>query len=145
MLSAPSVEIPSVFRPSAQGSTYGTSWPGKITLKLLSPGEEFLLRTLTLPASIGRASDVRVRASARNGLFASPYLSRHHAVIKVERGRVVVEDLGSSNGTFVNGVCVKAGEPWPLADGDLVQFGSEDDNANSTRRPRRQLQRLIPL
>lgn len=42
-----------------------------------------------------------------------------------------MEDLGSINGTFVNGVGLRSGEPWPLVDGDLVQFGSEDDDANS--------------
>lgn len=44
-----------------------------------------------------------------------------------------MEDLGSINGTFVNGVCLKSGEPWPLADGDLLQFGSEDEDANSIK------------
>lgn len=128
-------EIPSVFRTSTynnaniQGSLLAAG-PTKLTLKLLSSGEEYPLRSLTLPASIGRSVD-RMRPSARNGLFHSPYLSRHHAAIKAERGKVVVEDLGSSNGTFVNGVSLKAGEPWPLSDGDLVQFGSEDDNADN--------------
>lgn len=130
-------EIPSVFRTSTynnaniQGSLLAAG-PTKLTLKLLSSGEEYPLRSLTLPANIGRSVD-KMRPSARNGLFHSPYLSRHHAAIKAERGKVVVEDLGSSNGTFVNGMSLKAGEPWPLSDGDLVQFGSEDENADSTR------------
>lgn len=105
--------------------------PPTIHLKLLSTNEPFSLRTLLLPANIGRVSDSRTRPSARNGLFNSRFLSRHHAVIKWEGERVVVEDLGSCNGTFVNGVAVKSGENWPLAEGDILQFGSDDDNAES--------------
>lgn len=109
----------------------GSSGPEMITLKVLSANESHPVRTLLLPASIGRVSDPRMRASTRNGLFTSRFLSRHHALIRVEGRRVVIEDLGSCNGTFVNGVAVKAGEAWPIADGDLLQFGSEDDDANS--------------
>lgn len=110
----------------------GPSGPEIITLKVLSANEPHPVRTLSLPANIGRVSDPRMRTSSRNGLFTSRFLSRHHALIRVEGRRVVIEDLGSCNGTFVNGVAVKAGEVWPIADGDLLQFGSEDDDANST-------------
>eukprot|EP01083_Nonionella_stella_P089595 250025_1 len=34
--------------------------------------------------------------------------------------RVILEDLGSTNGTFVNGVCIKRAT---LSDGDTVVFG----------------------
>lgn len=48
-------------------------------------------------------------------------VSRHHAVIRCSPGTVAVEDLSSTNGTFVNGVRVTRGS---LAPGDWVQFGS---------------------
>jgi DNA-binding winged helix-turn-helix (wHTH) protein len=52
----------------------------------------------------------------------SPGISRHHARITVEASHVLVEDLGSKNGTHVRGQPVI--EPTPLADGDEIRFGS---------------------
>lgn len=48
-------------------------------------------------------------------------VSRHHAVVRAEAGRVTVEDAGSLNGTYVNGVCV---DQAPLGNGDEVQVGT---------------------
>ena len=45
-------------------------------------------------------------------------VSRTHAVVKRHRGAVIIQDLGSTNGTYVNGVRVK-GE-HVLCQGDLV-------------------------
>ncbi len=45
-------------------------------------------------------------------------VSRQHAAIKQQGGRYVLEDLGSSNGTFVNGERVAG--PRELADGDQI-------------------------
>ncbi len=47
------------------------------------------------------------------------WVSRHHARIRREGERYVVEDLGSKNGTFVNGQRIAG--PTELADGDVVQ------------------------
>ena len=48
-------------------------------------------------------------------------MSRVHARISWQNGGHVLEDLGSSNGTFVRGEAVKR---VTLHDGDFVQFGS---------------------
>lgn len=49
-------------------------------------------------------------------------VSRRHANVAERAGRLVVEDLGSANGTFVNGEPVE-GAPRPLEDGDKIQIG----------------------
>lgn len=49
-------------------------------------------------------------------------LSRRHAVIALKGGRVVVEDLESSNGTFVAGVKLDE-RARQLSDGEIVCFG----------------------
>ena len=49
-------------------------------------------------------------------------LSRRHARIFWEGGRLYVADLGSKNGTLVNGAAVSE-KPYPLQDGDQVCFG----------------------
>ncbi len=58
-------------------------------------------------------------------------MSRRHATIWVEGSRCFVRDLGSSNGTYVNGVPVpkRTAEGVELRSGDLVQFGEDvEDN-----------------
>lgn len=50
-------------------------------------------------------------------------LSRRHARIFAEHGAVYVADLGSKNGTRINGADV-AGHPLRLSDGDELSFGS---------------------
>jgi DNA-binding winged helix-turn-helix (wHTH) protein len=63
---------------------------------------------------IGRTPDCAVRID-------SPQVSRHHARILVHEGRATVEDLGSKNGTFVDGARLDA--PRRLEDGDNVCVG----------------------
>ncbi|EYS96628.1 signal peptide protein [Cupriavidus sp. SK-4] len=50
------------------------------------------------------------------------YLSRRHAHVYLKGGVPFVEDLGSTNGTFVNGKRL-ADHGVPLDDGDLIAFG----------------------
>ncbi len=51
-------------------------------------------------------------------------LSRRHAIIRVENQALIVKDLQSRNGTFVNGTRVPSGGTLPLHDGDAVRFGN---------------------
>jgi hypothetical protein len=51
-------------------------------------------------------------------------ISRRHARITSRGGQFYVEDLGSANGTFVNGrTRLKPQEPYPLVNGDVIKFG----------------------
>jgi DNA-binding winged helix-turn-helix (wHTH) protein len=63
---------------------------------------------------IGRASDLSLRLD-------QPGVSRRHACIGVQAGRATLSDLGSKNGTFVNGRPVS--EPTPLQDEDELRLG----------------------
>ena len=53
-------------------------------------------------------------------------ISRRHArILREEDGNyVIVEDVAAMNGTFVNGVRLNAGRPFPLKAGDVVVFGT---------------------
>jgi FHA domain len=53
--------------------------------------------------------------------LADGYLSSRHARFAQHDGVLIVEDLGSTNGTYVNQELVKA--PVELAKGDIVQLG----------------------
>jgi len=48
-------------------------------------------------------------------------VSRQHAQVVVAAGGAAVEDLGSKNGTFVNGRRVE--HPTALSDGDEIRVG----------------------
>jgi DNA-binding winged helix-turn-helix (wHTH) protein len=52
----------------------------------------------------------------------SPGVSRHHARVVVTQGEATIEDLGSKNGTQVNGTRITG--PTRLADGDHVGLGA---------------------
>jgi hypothetical protein len=51
-------------------------------------------------------------------------LSRRHALIRRQEESLIVKDLSSRNGTFVNGEQVKSGGTLPLRDGDELRFGN---------------------
>jgi hypothetical protein len=50
-------------------------------------------------------------------------VSRIHAVIKVREDRVIINDLGSSNGTKVNDRVVSTNAETQLNEGDIVALG----------------------
>ncbi len=60
------------------------------------------------------------RARGNDIILDDPRVSRHHAQIRRRRGRFVIFDLDSANGTFVNGRPV---EEAVLAPGDRLSFG----------------------
>src|SRR5262249_25087338 len=49
---------------------------------------------------------------------------RQHALITFEDGQLFIEDLNSSNGTYVNRSRVCPGQRRPLRVGDLIQIGT---------------------
>jgi pSer/pThr/pTyr-binding forkhead associated (FHA) protein len=64
---------------------------------------------------IGRGADcdLRLQASA---------VSRHHCLVRVRGAEVAIIDLGSSNGTYLNGVRVRS--QAPLGHGDELKIGT---------------------
>ncbi len=50
-------------------------------------------------------------------------VSRLHATINIESNLVTITDLGSANGTQVNGNKIASHDPQPLVNGDLIALG----------------------
>lgn len=76
---------------------------------------------------IGRVTGNKTVCHCSNGLFDSKVLSRHHAELWSDLGKVYLQDVGSSNGTFVNGIRL-SDENTPSAlielnPGDRIDFG----------------------
>jgi hypothetical protein len=95
--------VASQVRPAPEGSSLGS---------LVLPDGSRVAVTST-PVLIGRLSDCRIT-------LADPNVSRRHAEVRVEDGRPVVVDLGSTNGTKVNGAGITT---HPLEDGDTITVG----------------------
>jgi pSer/pThr/pTyr-binding forkhead associated (FHA) protein len=62
------------------------------------------------------------RAAGCTVTLADTYASQHHARVFRRDGVLNVEDLGSTNGTYVNGA--KVTTPVPLKRGDRVKVGA---------------------
>jgi pSer/pThr/pTyr-binding forkhead associated (FHA) protein len=84
---------------------------GLIVIKGPSIGEKFFLNKPEL--SIGRSSDSDI-------LLDDITVSRHHAIIEIIDGDYVIKDLGSLNGTYLNGKIVNESK---LSSGDRIQIG----------------------
>lgn len=110
--------------PEADSLVKGTG-PLSIRLRIGDDGRE-VEATLAKAVHLGRldpASDVfpEVDLTSDNGLEKG--VSRRHARILKREGTVVVEDLGSINGTFINGKRLAPYLPEALHHGDQLQLG----------------------
>jgi hypothetical protein len=63
------------------------------------------------------------RTAGNDLILPDPTVSRYHARLAFHNGQWFLEDLKSSNGTFVNGVRIN--RPAPLMDGDELRMGDE--------------------
>lgn len=77
-------------------------------------GEKFILETISLTAGRDPVSDI---------ILNDPEVSRQHARFTQTEGGYQVQDLGSTNGTFVNGERLES-EPVDLQPGYTVSMGS---------------------
>ena len=66
------------------------------------------------PLTLGRAKDCDIVLPERQ-------ISRHHARIEQDESGFIIRDLGSKNGTFVNGESVRE-QPYRLRDGDETEL-----------------------
>ena len=89
-----------------------------------SPGLAGSVRLLlgTREVSLGPGEHILGRTEEAALWIDSADVSRRHARIAVRADGAAIEDLGSKNGTYVNGTRVR--EPCRLADGDAIHLGS---------------------
>jgi serine phosphatase RsbU (regulator of sigma subunit) len=83
-----------------------------VTIKGPIPGQRFALNGDSL--LIGRQEDADI-------YLESLAVSRQHARIRCHDGEYFIEDVGSSNGTFINGQRISG--PAPLTEHDALQIG----------------------
>lgn len=98
------------------GSNPGTRTEGRAAELVILTGESDTDRVRIKPQGhvIGRSVDADIR-------ITDPYSSEFHARVGIQDDHVVVHDLGSTNGTYVNGRRVTS--PTSVSRGDTVQIG----------------------
>ena len=87
-----------------------------VTSPALRAGEEHTIDSS--PLLVGREAENDVP------LVRDEFSSGRHARIEPRRDGVWIEDVGSTNGTFVNGVRLTA--PRKLSPGDVIRIGETD-------------------
>jgi hypothetical protein len=105
---APPTPSPPAMAPPVSGSPLGGGTPRLVG----SDGRQY---------SIAMGSTVLGRGEAAQVRIADVGISRQHARVDFDGARVVITDLGSTNGTAVNGSRVNAAALQP---GDTVQIGT---------------------
>lgn len=89
----------------------------KVSLIVVQGKPEGKVIPLAMPRfRIGRGEGCHLRPN-------NEQISRNHAEVEVGEDRVVVRDLGSRNGTFVNNQRVPADQDHVLRNKDLIQVG----------------------
>jgi DNA-binding winged helix-turn-helix (wHTH) protein len=92
-----------------------SSRPGPARVKLYLTFEKREIVLMNGANIIGRAPDATIQID-------SPSVSRYHARILVSEGNATLEDLGSKNGTHLNGT--KIASPARLSDGSQIRLGT---------------------
>jgi pSer/pThr/pTyr-binding forkhead associated (FHA) protein len=109
-----------ILRPALAGGPVGQAiHPGRLVVDQspdLEPGEVFELDST--PLTIGRTEQNDV------ALEGDEFASARHVRIEPRRDGVWVQDLGSTNGTFVN--AVQLDRPRKLVHGDVVRVGETE-------------------
>jgi len=111
-----------ILAPSAAAGVHA-SRPGPVTGRLvvvksadLQDGEGFELNSAQLTIGRGNQNDIPIATDE--------YASARHARFEPPQDGVWVQDLGSTNGTFLNGT--RLDRPRRLAQGDIVRIGETD-------------------
>jgi len=102
--------------PATRGSSTGRSQTELHLEVTAGPAAGTHIRIGDEPLVFGRI------AAGAGSLGNDPRLSRRHAKVSRSNGRLLVEDLGSTGGTFVNGTAIA--RPTPAAPGDSIDLGA---------------------
>jgi len=109
-----------ILKPALAGGAIGQQIrPGRLVVThspVLEEGEEYDLNSSAV--TVGRASQNTV------SIDGDEFASARHARIEPRRDGVWVSDVGSTNGTFVNGIRID--RPRKLVSGDVVRAGETE-------------------
>jgi len=112
-----SIDAPSDF------DRFGAESADKKTVKLVS-------LNAAQPFEIVVTKDIFVIGSKREivdyAILFNKTISRSHCKIIRQGDRVAIVDVGSANGTYLNGNCIYPGQSYPIKNGDTVQLATSE-------------------
>jgi pSer/pThr/pTyr-binding forkhead associated (FHA) protein len=110
--------------PAAEGAAGAPVRPGQITLTINGVDQRVVLEGQT-EYVLGREGHEGVKPDLNLNNYGGrdKGISRVHAALRRDRGQVFLIDLGSTNGTRLNGQPVPAHQPAPVASGDEIRLG----------------------
>lgn len=125
-MQAPASNYPVTSRSGSEGSGWGgpSDAPTQIT-----QGRSSLTVTLHLDDGSGRSFRLQrgsnLLGRGQDAAFRLPDtgVSRQHADVHFDGREAMLTDLGSTNGTTVNGGPI---QDWQLADGDVIRVGHSE-------------------
>ncbi len=89
-----------------------TGRPGRIRIEIIGGVHKGNKFNVPLPCSVGRRdADIRIRDMT---------ISKRHISFEASEDKIILKDLNSTNGTFLNGQEVREAV---LSDGDIIQIG----------------------
>ena len=83
----------------------------------------FVLRQGNVEFKVSKSPLLLGRGSAADVVLSGPLISRRHAELRYTDDCLLVSDLGSRNGVFVNGQQITG--PTPLSNGDTLALGED--------------------
>jgi pSer/pThr/pTyr-binding forkhead associated (FHA) protein len=83
--------------------------------RLEAHGRSKLLNRTSISIGRGRQNGV---------IIADPKVSKFHATITLANKRAYLKDIGSTNGTYLNGKPLEYDKPRELRDGDVIVVGN---------------------
>jgi pSer/pThr/pTyr-binding forkhead associated (FHA) protein len=119
------VEVNTADRPLANGVS---SHPLPDTITIHLPGLDAPLEFRDQDEiTLGRGDGVSLCLSNFDPLVGEdvPLVSRRHAVIRRSEWGFTIEDLSSTNGTWVNGMELKPGQIYLLRNGDQLKLAEQ--------------------
>lgn len=127
-MQAPASNYPVATRSGPAGQNSGWGGPSDAPTQI-TQGRASIAVTLHLEDGSGRTFRLQrgsnLLGRGQDAAFRLPDtgVSRHHADVRFDGREALLSDLGSTNGTTVNGGPV---QDWQLADGDVIRVGHSE-------------------
>lgn len=111
-----------IFRAPTEAISPAAIFPRLVCVRGERPGQEILITQAEMTIGRDVNADIKIRDTA---------VSKQHAVLMFDDREVFIKDLGSANGTLVNGRRALARQATPLKIGDLIDIGKNQYRLDS--------------
>ncbi|MHB1001230.1 MAG: FHA domain-containing protein [Armatimonadota bacterium] len=101
-----------------------TSTPGEVAEEIDIAEQPRIVDSATRIEHLLHTGDNIISREFADVILNDPTVSRKHARIILDNSKCVIEDMGSTNGTYVKGEKLLPSVPTEISDGDEIKIGS---------------------